>query len=100
MNNFTNYAFKGGVTYKVDGRNYFYLNGAYMTKPPFFENVYIAPRTRDFQQPSLVSNKIKTVEGGYIMNGPKLKIRLTGYYTRSRTIIMYFRSTTKTSAIL
>jgi hypothetical protein len=82
VNSFTNYAFKGGVTYKLDGRNYFYVNGAYMTRAPFFENVYIAPRTRDFQQPGLVSNKIKTVEGGYIMNGPKLKIRLTGYYTQ------------------
>ncbi|MGQ0738235.1 MAG: TonB-dependent receptor [Bacteroidota bacterium] len=81
VNSFTNYAVKGGVTYKVDGRNYFYVNGAYLTRAPFFENVYIAPRTRDFQQDNLVSTTITTVEGGYILNGPKLKIRLTGYYT-------------------
>lgn len=81
VNTFSNYAVKGGITYKLDGRNYFYVNGAYLTKAPFFENVYISPRTRDFQQDNLVSTTITTVEGGYIMNGPKLKIRLTGYYS-------------------
>ncbi len=81
VNTFTNYAVKGGFTYKLDGRNYFYVNGAYMTRAPFFENVYISPRTRDLQQNDLTSTTITSVEGGYIMNGPKLKIRLTGYYT-------------------
>ncbi len=80
-NNFTNYALKGGITYKVDGRNYFYLNGAYLTRAPFFENVYTSPRTRDLQQDNTTSEKIKSVEGGYVLNAPKLKIRLGGYYT-------------------
>lgn len=81
VNSFTNFAVKGGFTYKLNGRNYFYVNGAYLTKAPFFENVYISPRTRDFEQDNLVNTTITSVEGGYIMNGPKLKIRLTGYYT-------------------
>lgn len=81
VNSFTNFAVKGGVTYKLDGRNYFYANAAYLTKAPFFENVYIAPRTRDFQQNDLVSTTVTSIEGGYIMNGPKLKLRLTGYYS-------------------
>jgi len=81
VNNFTNFGVKGGVTYKLDGRNYFYINGAYTTRAPFFENVYISPRTRDLQQADPASTKIKTVEGGYIMNAPKMKIRLSGYYT-------------------
>ncbi|MEQ1676369.1 MAG: TonB-dependent receptor [Chitinophagaceae bacterium] len=81
VNNFTNFGVKGGITYKLDGRNYFYVNGAYLTKAPFFENVYISPRTRDFQQNNPVNTTITTAEAGYIMNGPKLKIRLTGYYS-------------------
>lgn len=81
VNSFTNFAVKGGVTYKLDGRNYFYANAAYLTRAPFFENVYIAPRTRDIQQNNLVSSTVTSVEGGYIMNGPKLKIRLSGYYS-------------------
>ncbi|MFM2138816.1 MAG: hypothetical protein RJA57_1123 [Bacteroidota bacterium] len=81
VNRFTNFAVKGGITYKLDGRNYFYLNGSYLTRAPFFENIYIAPRTRDFQQENPLSTTITTVEGGYILNGPNLKVRLSGYYT-------------------
>lgn len=79
--NFYNYTFKGGVTYKIDGRNYLFANGAYMTRAPFFENAYIAPRTRDAVQDDLTSEKITSGEAGYVLNAPKLKIRLTGFYT-------------------
>lgn len=80
-NEFTNYAFKGGVTYKLDGRNYFYVNGAYMTRAPFFDNVYLSPRTRDFKQDDVKSETITSIEGSYVLNAPKLKVHLGGYYT-------------------
>jgi hypothetical protein len=80
--NFYNYTFKGGATYKIDGRNYLFANGAYMTRAPFFENAFIAPRTRDAVQDDLTSEKITSAEAGYVMNAPKLKIRLTGFYTK------------------
>jgi hypothetical protein len=83
VNRFLNYAVKGGITYKVDGRNYFYANGSMFTKPPFFENVYIAPRTRDFQQQNIQNVEVTSFEAGYILNAPKLKLRLNGYYTTS-----------------
>ncbi|HEX7847035.1 MAG TPA: TonB-dependent receptor [Chitinophagaceae bacterium] len=81
VNKFTNYAGKGGVTYKIDGRNYVFVNGSYQTRAPYFENVYVSPRSRHSQQENLKSETIQTVEGGYIMNAPKFKIRLSGYYT-------------------
>lgn len=82
VNDLTNYAIKGGLTYKINGRNYIYVNAAYLTKAPFFENVYISPRTRDFQQAdNIESTVVKTAEAGYILNSPKVKLRLTGYYT-------------------
>ncbi|RYF84690.1 MAG: TonB-dependent receptor, partial [Chitinophagaceae bacterium] len=81
VNKFQNQSVKAGVTYKFNGRNYIYANGAYMTRAPFFENAYISPRTRDVQQDNLVNETIKSVEGGYIMNAPSLKVRLSGYYT-------------------
>ena len=79
---FYNYSAKGGITYKLNGRNYFFVNGGYMTRAPFFENAYLAPRTRDFVQENLTNEKITTVEGGYIMNAPRVKLRATGYYTK------------------
>lgn len=84
VQNFYNYTFKAGATYKLDGRNYFFANGAYMTRAPFFENAYIAPRTRDAVQDDLVSEKISSVEAGYVLNAPRLKVRLTGYFTQMR----------------
>ncbi len=81
-NNFFNYAGKGGITYKIDGRNYVYINGAYMTRAPYFENVFVAPRTRNDQQEDVKSETIQSAEAGYVMNSPKFKIRLGGYYTR------------------
>ena len=80
-NIFANYAVKTGLTYKIDGRNYLYANGTYMTRAPFFENVYISPRTRDFQQANTTSETIKSVEAGYVLNAPKIRARISGYYT-------------------
>ena len=79
--NFNNYAFKGGFTFKIDGRNYFYVNQSIMSRAPFFSNVYVSARTRDITQPNIKSEQIQSVEGGYVLNAPKLKIRLSGYYT-------------------
>ena len=81
VNNFTNYQAKAGITYKINGRNYIYANGASLTRAPFFENAYISPRTRDVAQSDMVSEKVLNAEAGYIHNSPKLKIRLSGYYT-------------------
>ena len=81
-NNFTDFAGKGGLTYKIDGRNHIYANGSYMTRAPYFENVFISPRTRNTQQENVESEKIQSAEAGYIMNAPKFKIRIGGYYTR------------------
>ncbi len=80
--NFYNSSIKGGITYKIDGRNYLFANGSYGSRAPFFENAFIAPRTRDFVQDNLKSEEFLTTEAGYVMNAPKLKIRATGYFTQ------------------
>jgi hypothetical protein len=80
--NFYNSGIKGGITYKIDGRNYIFANGSYASRAPFFENAFIAPRTRDFTQDNLKSEEILSTEVGYVMNAPKLKIRATGYYAQ------------------
>jgi len=81
---FDNYAVKGGVTYKLNGRNYLYINGAVLTRAPYYDNVYVSPRTRDFVQDSLNSEAIQTIEGGYVLNAPTIKVRIMGYYTNMK----------------
>ena len=80
--NFYNSGIKGGLTYKINGRNYIFANGSYASRAPFFENAFIAPRTRDFVQDNLKSEEILSTEAGYVMNAPKLKIRATGYFSQ------------------
>jgi hypothetical protein len=79
---FTEPSFKGGITYKLNGRNYFYVNGAYIMRPPLFENTFISPRTRDLAVTDPKSETISSVEGGYIYRAPRLKARATGYFTQ------------------
>lgn len=80
-NDFLNYGVKGGVTYKFNGRNYIYANGSYQTRAPYFDNVYISPRTRNTQQDNVESEEIKTAEAAYIHTAPRLKVRIGGFYT-------------------
>ena len=82
--NFYNYDVKAGVSYKLTSGNYFFVNGSYTTKPPFFENAYTSPRTRDNVAPNLGSENVKSVEAGYVLNSPRTRFRLTGYYTQFR----------------
>lgn len=79
---FTNPSFKGGVTYKHNGRNYLYVNGAFINRAPLFENTFISPRTTNSAVTNPESEKISSVEGGYIYNSPRLKTRLSCYYTQ------------------
>ena len=81
VNLFNNFSVKAGITYKLNGRNYFYINGAYLTRAPYYDNAYISPRSRDILQDSLRSELVQTAEAGYVLNAPSLKIRLGAYYT-------------------
>lgn len=79
--NFTTYKAKGGVTYKLNGRNYFYANGGLGTKSPFVDNVIISPRTRNRLIDNPQVEKFKTAEIGYLLRSPNLKARLTFFAT-------------------
>src|SRR5690606_19799467 len=43
---FPDIGIKGGITYKINGRNYVFANAGYMTQAPFFNNMYLSPRSR------------------------------------------------------
>ena len=79
---FHNYGVKGGLTYKINGKNYLFANGFVQTKAPLLENVFVSYRTRDFTIANPVNEKIYSVEGGYVLNAPKVKLKATGFYTQ------------------
>lgn len=80
--NFSTGGVKGGITYKLNGRNYFFANAALESRAPIFENVFVSPRTRNDIIPNLVNEKISSFEVGYLLRAPKAKIRTTLFYTQ------------------
>jgi len=79
--NFLDYQFKGGATFKIDGRNYLLVNGSYQLQAPYARYSFTSPRTRNQTVPGLEQVKIQGIEGGYLLKAPYANARVFGYYT-------------------
>jgi len=79
---YNTYGFKGGATWKIDGRNFVEANAAYITRAPFFRNSYISPRTSNRIIPALTEEKILSTDINYNLRTPFVKARFSAYYTR------------------
>lgn len=90
---FTNYGAKGGFTYKINGRNLIDIHGTYFTKAPTIRNSFANSRYNNRTIAQLIeaeptisgsqeSEKVQSFDASYILRTPKLKARLTGYYTK------------------
>jgi hypothetical protein len=80
-NDFLNFGIKGGLTYKISGRQFLVFNAGFLTRAPFMRNVYVSPRTRDGVIPDITSEKISSVDLSYIIRYPKVSARVTVYQT-------------------
>jgi hypothetical protein len=78
---FNNWYFKGGITYKINGRNYIFLNGSAARDAPLFDHTYVSPRNRNLTIDQPIEQKIYAVEAGYLLRAPKLNGRLVAYVT-------------------
>lgn len=78
---FTTFAAKGGVLYKINGRSYLFLNGAFNHEAPTFENTFISSHTRNQTVTNPQLQKTMIAEGGYLLKTPKYNARLVGYVT-------------------
>ncbi|MBP5498230.1 MAG: TonB-dependent receptor [Muribaculaceae bacterium] len=81
---FVNYAFKAGLTFKLDGRNNFQLHGYYGTHAPLSYNAYVSPRIKDDVITNLKSEKVWSVDLGYNWNYRLFKGNITAFYTDMR----------------
>ncbi len=77
--NFINYGFKTGVTYKINGRNYLFVNGSRETRAPRFDDAFFSPRTQNGFAFDLKEETVSSMEGGYFLKAPKIKARAIGY---------------------
>ena len=89
---FVNTGMKAGLTYKVTGQHLLDFNAAYLTKAPNIRNSFENARQNNNIVNDLVSEKITTFDGSYILRTPLVSARLTGYYTtfKDGTDISFF----------
>lgn len=79
---FENFGFKGGLTYKITGKQFLDINGVYMTKAPNLRNTFSNARLNNNITPDLTSESIMGTDISYIIKAPKFKARLTGFYNK------------------
>ncbi len=79
---FDNYGFKGGMTYKLTGQHYFDFNGLFMTSAPTLRNTFPNVRLNNAVVKDITSEEIVSGDASYIIRTPKLKARITGYYSK------------------
>lgn len=78
---FVDYALKGGLTVKIDGRNYITGNVAYLTQAPFVDQAYVSPRIADVTSNNLKSGRILSTDINYVFSMPNFQGRVSVFQT-------------------
>ncbi|MFP9115008.1 carboxypeptidase-like regulatory domain-containing protein [Flavobacterium sp. RHBU_3] len=78
--NFDNYGIKGGVTYKLNGRNMIVLNAVRMTQAPTLRNAYPNARLNNNAIDGIQNETVTSGDISYVIRTPRLKTKITGFY--------------------
>ncbi len=84
--------FKGGLTYRLNGRHFFEINLGYRTKAPLLKNIFPNIRISNDLVDKIKVERIKTVDASYLFRTSRIKSRLTAYYNhfQDQTDIGFF----------
>lgn len=77
---FEDFAVKAGVTYKLDGRNFFTIQAQYSTDAPLISDVYISPRIKDTTIKDPKSQKTLSVDAQYNWNYRRFRGSIGAYF--------------------
>lgn len=77
---------KGGMTFRVGGKNVFNIGLGYEENAPLAYNAFIAPRLNNSFAANLSNEEVFTTEFGYAFNGPIFSAKLNAYYTRFNNV--------------
>ncbi|WP_366185625.1 carboxypeptidase-like regulatory domain-containing protein [Flavobacterium ovatum] len=77
--NFENFGFKGGMIFKISGRQSVTINGAHLTKAPSLKSSFPNARLNNSVISSLESETINSLDASYVFRSPKFQTRLTVY---------------------
>jgi hypothetical protein len=79
--NFENFGFKGGFVYKISGKQWLFFNAAHLTRAPSLRNTFANSRLNNNVVNGIESENVTSAEANYVYSSPKLKLRMTAYYT-------------------
>ncbi len=88
---FLDFGTKAQILYKLNGRNFIQLNAMYATNAPTSDEIFPNARSNDYtidennflqNGNNLKSSKILSTDLSYILRAPRVKGRITGYYTK------------------
>ena len=83
---FENFGFKAGFNFKISGKQLVTFNAAHLTKAPSLRSTFPNSRLNNSVVNDLESENINSVDVSYIYRSPKLKGRLTTYYSLIKNI--------------
>ncbi len=79
--NFTNFGFKGGVTFEWSPKHFFQFHGVYQTEAPTLRTIFSNVRQQNALVTDLQSQMTQSVSLAYRLQLAKIQARLSGYYT-------------------
>ncbi|HLV24508.1 MAG TPA: TonB-dependent receptor [Moheibacter sp.] len=89
--NFVDFGAKAQVLYKLNGRNFFQLNAMYASNAPTVDEIFPNARSNDYtidennftqNGNNLTTSKVLSSDLSYILRAPRVKGRITGFYTK------------------
>ena len=71
------YGIKAGLTYKIDGRNYLYVNATTGEDPAVAREGFLSPRVNNSLNPYNETRKFSGFDAGYQVRSPFIKARIS-----------------------
>lgn len=79
---FENFGFKGGLTWKLSGKQLLLFNGSHASKAPNLKAVFPNSRLNNSIVDGIESENNSSLDASYVYRSPKLKMRFTGYFSQ------------------
>ena len=83
---FENFGFKGGMLFKISGRQQLNFNGAYLSNAPTIRNTFPNARLNNSVVDGIENENISSLDVSYFYRTPKWQTRLTLFYARIKNM--------------
>jgi hypothetical protein len=79
---FENFGFKGGIIWKLSGKQLLLFNGSHASKAPNLKAVYPNSRLNNSIVDGIENENNSSLDASYVYRSPKLKMRFSSYFSQ------------------